>query len=48
MVIHIACTGANSNSDSLGTSLVGVPQTQSTSSTDRHGPHTVHRVLFND
>jgi len=46
MVIHSACTGANSNS--LGTSLAGVPQTQSTSSTNRHGPHTVHRVLFND
>ncbi len=46
MVIHSACTGANSNS--LGTSLVGVPQTQSTSSTDRHGPHIMHRVLFND
>jgi hypothetical protein len=46
MVIHSACTGANSNS--LGTSLAGVPQTQSTSSTGRHGPHTVHRVLFTD
>jgi hypothetical protein len=32
MVIHNAYTGSNSNS--LGTSLAGVPQTQSTSSTD--------------
>ncbi len=46
MVIHSACTGANSNS--LGTFLAGIPQTQSTGSTDRHGPHTMHRVLFND
>jgi hypothetical protein len=46
MVIHSACTGANSNS--LGTSFAGVPQIQSTSSTDWHGPHIVHRVLFND
>jgi hypothetical protein len=46
MVIHSACIGVNSNS--LGTSLVGVPQTQSTNSTGRHGPHTVHRVLFTD
>jgi len=46
MVIHSACTGANFNS--LGTSLAGVRQTQSTSSTDRHGLHTMHWVLFND
>jgi len=46
MVIHSACTGVNSNN--MGTSLVGVSQTQSTSSIDRHGPHTVHQVLFND
>ncbi len=46
MVIHSACIGANFNS--LGTSFVGIPQTQLTSSINRHGPHTVHQVLFND